>query len=220
MNYKRIYDNLIDSAKNRLLEGYVEKHHIVPKCLGGDNSTNNLVILTPEEHFLAHVLLVKIYPQEPNLILAVQKMTRPVGGRKKRKLYGWLKRLHVERIRQLQSGIGNSQFGSIWITDGKSDKKIKDDIIPEGWRKGRKHKKDKKCQICGEVVDGKKKYCDNHRPTTKSKPYKTRFASDDDIKLALINCNLNIDKAMKSLGYKTTGGNVRYKFIRALAGIV
>jgi hypothetical protein len=38
----------------------------------------------------------------------------------------------------LQSGSKNSQFGTMWITDGKSSTKIsKDSTIPEGWRKGR-----------------------------------------------------------------------------------
>ena len=38
-----------------------------------------------------------------------------------------------------QTGTGNSQYGTMWITDGLIDKKIKkDEIIPEGWNKGRK----------------------------------------------------------------------------------
>lgn len=37
-----------------------------------------------------------------------------------------------------QSGEGNSQFGSMWITDGKENMKIpKDGMIEIGWRKGR-----------------------------------------------------------------------------------
>lgn len=37
-----------------------------------------------------------------------------------------------------QTGEGNSQFGTMWITDGVSNKKIKkDEIIPENWYKGR-----------------------------------------------------------------------------------
>lgn len=37
-----------------------------------------------------------------------------------------------------QTGEGNSQFGTMWITDGISSKKInKNDPIPDGWRKGR-----------------------------------------------------------------------------------
>lgn len=37
-----------------------------------------------------------------------------------------------------QTGERNSQFGTIWITDGYENKKIKDsDLIPDGWRRGR-----------------------------------------------------------------------------------
>lgn len=49
-------------AKDRAgVFGYSEKHHIVPKSLGGDDNQSNLVILTPREHFIAHLLLAKIY---------------------------------------------------------------------------------------------------------------------------------------------------------------
>lgn len=38
-------------------------------------------------------------------------------------------------------GKENSQFGTMWITDGFSNKKIrKEEAIPEGWQKGRKLK--------------------------------------------------------------------------------
>ena len=41
-----------------------------------------------------------------------------------------------------QAGNGNSQFGTMWITDGVASKKIsKNDVIPDGWYKGRKIKK-------------------------------------------------------------------------------
>lgn len=38
---------------------YVEKHHILPKSMGGSNTKNNLVELTTKEHFVAHKLLVR-----------------------------------------------------------------------------------------------------------------------------------------------------------------
>ncbi|XAO17074.1 homing endonuclease [Escherichia phage FL23] len=60
MNYEKIYNSLIDRARNRALTGYKERHHIIPKCLGGSNDASNLVDLTPEEHYVAHQLLVKI----------------------------------------------------------------------------------------------------------------------------------------------------------------
>lgn len=46
-----------------------------------------------------------------------------------------------EHNSKIQSGSGNSQFGTIWITNEKDNMKIpKDGIIPSGWRKGRKLK--------------------------------------------------------------------------------
>jgi hypothetical protein len=67
MDYQKIYNQIVERAKNRILEGYKEKHHIIPKCLGGDNSANNLVELTAREHFLCHMLLCEIYPNENKL---------------------------------------------------------------------------------------------------------------------------------------------------------
>ena len=52
MNYKRIHNNIIERAKNRTLKGYKERHHIVPRCMGGTDEPENLVELTPEEHFV------------------------------------------------------------------------------------------------------------------------------------------------------------------------
>jgi hypothetical protein len=57
----KTYNNLIEKAKIRTIEGYVEKHHIVSKSLGGSNNKENLVRLTAREHFIAHLLLAKIH---------------------------------------------------------------------------------------------------------------------------------------------------------------
>lgn len=62
MNYQSHYDKLISKATSRteLLE-YSEKHHIIPKSLGGSNAKSNIVVLTGREHFVAHMLLAKIH---------------------------------------------------------------------------------------------------------------------------------------------------------------
>lgn len=95
MNYQQHYDRLIDRAKTRsmLPDVYFETHHIVPKCLGGNNSAENLVRLFPEEHYVAHQLLVKIYPNNSKLVFALIIMT----GKKEyvsrnNKMYGWIKK--------------------------------------------------------------------------------------------------------------------------------
>lgn len=59
--YTKWYQSIIDNAvKRTVIEGYVEKHHIIPKSLGGDDSPDNLVLLTAKEHFIAHHLLTKM----------------------------------------------------------------------------------------------------------------------------------------------------------------
>jgi DNA-directed RNA polymerase subunit RPC12/RpoP len=100
MNYKLIYENLINRAKLRILEEYTESHHIIPKCIGGNDDESNLVDLTPEEHYLAHLLLVKIYPTESKLVYAANMMT--VGtqyAKRNNKTFGWIRRKVIEAER-------------------------------------------------------------------------------------------------------------------------
>ena len=67
--YSSTYYNIINKAKSRNLItrkqakealGYPELHHIIPKCLGGNNSQKNTVFLTVREHFICHKLLVEM----------------------------------------------------------------------------------------------------------------------------------------------------------------
>lgn len=99
MNYEKIYDHLITRARNRLLEGYTEKHHIIPRCMGGTDESDNIVSLTAEEHFLAHLLLVKIHPSNTSLWYAANMM-----GNRNNKHYGWVKKRHAENARNLRQG--------------------------------------------------------------------------------------------------------------------
>ena len=61
MNYEKNYKDLIRHAKNRQndTDKTLELHHIIPRSLGGDDNLDNLVLLTPREHYLAHYLLYK-----------------------------------------------------------------------------------------------------------------------------------------------------------------
>ncbi len=58
--YTRWYYNIINRAQTRLLNCYNERHHIIPKSLGGSNDSSNLVSLTAREHFVCHMLLTKM----------------------------------------------------------------------------------------------------------------------------------------------------------------
>lgn len=58
--YTSWYYSIINNAANRTVNGYTERHHIIPKSLGGDNTSTNLIRLTAREHFMCHRLLIKM----------------------------------------------------------------------------------------------------------------------------------------------------------------
>ena len=185
MNYLKIYENLIQKAKSRIIKGYKEKHHILPKCLGGKDDKDNLVDLTPEEHFIAHLLLTKIYPDNSALVHAAVMMT--VNGKnhvRNNKFYGWLRRKHSDSISRNQSGEGNSQFGEYWIYNiitGEVLRTTSKDI-PEGWIRGKTGYS--KCEICNKSTGSKqRRFCTNHKP--KSIPPKSTMAKGSPTALKL-----------------------------------
>jgi len=60
VNYGKIYDKIINRALTR--EEYIvitEGHHILPRSEGGSNKKSNKVELTPKEHHLCHLLLIR-----------------------------------------------------------------------------------------------------------------------------------------------------------------
>jgi hypothetical protein len=76
--YTNWYQAIAERARNRVLEGYTEKHHVHPRSLGGTDDKNNLVDLTAREHFICHWLLTKIYTGE-----AKAKMIYALNGMKR-----------------------------------------------------------------------------------------------------------------------------------------
>jgi hypothetical protein len=59
--YTKWYESIITNSQLRVNQtGYFEKHHIIPKSLGGSNDPSNLVKLTPKEHYICHLLLTKM----------------------------------------------------------------------------------------------------------------------------------------------------------------
>lgn len=133
MNYELIYNKLIERGRERVIQGYKEKHHIIPKCMGGTDKESNIVNLTPEEHYIAHQLLIKINPNSYKLIRAAAMM---IPNRLNNKMYGWLKRKFSKAQSASQSGQNNSQYGTFWITNGIEEAKTIEQI-PLGWERGR-----------------------------------------------------------------------------------
>lgn len=59
--YSKCYKAIIDRARsrNKPIE-YCERHHVLPKSLGGNVSKSNEVWLTGREHYICHLLLTKM----------------------------------------------------------------------------------------------------------------------------------------------------------------
>lgn len=95
MDYQSHYDRLITAGRLRDLGNcYKERHHIIPRCLGGNNDKSNIVELTPEEHYVAHQLLIKLNPNHSGIASAAIMMSVNSNSlnRSNNKLYGWLRR--------------------------------------------------------------------------------------------------------------------------------
>jgi hypothetical protein len=115
MNYSKIYNNLIQDAKdNPKSDLYKETHHIIPKCMFGDDSLNNLVELTARQHYLAHWLLYKIYKTK-ELAHAWHCMSVIGIGQKERSinshLFEYCKKERNRILSEEYSGSGNNFFG-------------------------------------------------------------------------------------------------------------
>ena len=119
MNYLRVYHLIIENRKNNPAEGYTEKHHIVPKSIGGTDDRENLVDLTAREHFFVHLLLTKIYskgtPNYYKMVKAFMMMLVCKSENQERFLtsrrYEKLKTDFALSKSIEQSGPGNSQYG-------------------------------------------------------------------------------------------------------------
>lgn len=129
MNYERIYTQIIQRANNenrsRNKSVYFEKHHIIPKCIGGDNSKENLVFLTPREHFICHWILVRIYTDNSKLHCAFWNMCNGrTSGNQNRYIvsgrqYQEAKELYVKVVSIPKPWISDSNIRRIGITRPK-----------------------------------------------------------------------------------------------------
>lgn len=74
--YEEFIQNILDT-RGRFSCGdeYHERHHIIPKCMGGTNDKDNLIDLYAREHFEAHRLLALENLENEKLIYAWHMMT-------------------------------------------------------------------------------------------------------------------------------------------------
>lgn len=157
MNYKKLYNRLIQHRQCTPADGYTEVHHIVPKCVGGSDDPTNLIALTAREHFIAHYLLSKMYPTGSNAwhktnhaFMMMKSSNKKQPRYFNNRLYESARKHFSIVMSTIQSGEKNSQAGTRWITNPKTkeSKKIsKNDSIPDNWVNGRAIEI-RKCKMC------------------------------------------------------------------------
>ena len=69
--YNEFIHNILET-RGRFACGneYHERHHIIPKCLGGLDEKDNLIDLFAKEHFIAHKMLAEENPENDGLVFA------------------------------------------------------------------------------------------------------------------------------------------------------
>lgn len=137
MNYEKIYYNIINKALRKEISGqryknknnYFETHHIKPRSLGGSDNKNNLVLLTPKEHYLCHWLLVKIYDKdtiERKKMLKAWFMMAAIGNTNRPTIsmrdYEKYKIEHSKYMAEINIGAKNGRYGTHWYTDLRTGK--------------------------------------------------------------------------------------------------
>lgn len=103
------YYHIINQRRYLTPAGYVERHHVSPKSVGGTNDAHNIVKLTAREHFVCHWLLTKMFTQgsreRQKMSLALHRMAYGMNASKYRinaRTYESIRKLNVNAIRYMQ----------------------------------------------------------------------------------------------------------------------
>lgn len=121
MNYLKIYNNIINKRKIEKPTGYKEKHHIIPRCLNGTDENKNLIELTAREHYICHLLLVKIYKNTNNyykLLNAFLMMNCKSKDQKRyynSRLYEYLRTEFSNLMSYISSGSKNCMHEKVYM---------------------------------------------------------------------------------------------------------
>ena len=110
MTYSAVYCALITKRLNNPItkdDCYCETHHIIPKSEGGLDEPDNLVNLTAREHYIAHLLLWKIY-KDYKMFNALQLMRVGHDGNRNirfnSRLFGKVKEEGAKKVSERMKG--------------------------------------------------------------------------------------------------------------------
>lgn len=98
---------------------YSEKHHILPKSMGGSNDKENLIYLSYREHYIAHYMLAKAFPNH-NISSALTKMMDGKERIKNSRLYETA-RIFVSNSMSKRQKENPSAQNKKWMNNSKEE---------------------------------------------------------------------------------------------------
>ena len=123
--YENWYNSIINRAKSRVLNGFGERHHIIPKSLGGSDKRDNIVKLTAREHFICHWLLIKFKKGKEQYSMFCAFARFGTNGRFNSKEYEIKKKAQSKKTSERNSGNGNPNFGGVFTSKAEIRDKMK-----------------------------------------------------------------------------------------------
>lgn len=145
MDYKKIYKNLCERGKNRTKtrNSNLENHHIIPTFFykgskrkhryndgifeGDGEHIGNITVLTPREHFIAHLLLCKIMKNtkwEYRCYLSLKMFLNDGQVNEKRKVFDYSSRVYEKYKILTNKNISNGKKGTMPVKDAMTGERL------------------------------------------------------------------------------------------------
>ena len=139
--YLVLYERIIlNRLENPLIDCYVERHHILPKSMGGSNDKENIVHLSAREHFICHFLLPKfLYGTDYyKMVYGFKMMANKSKTNRKRYFNSRLFEYYKKRFSEASSTTSKNKV-AIYSPSEDLEKQINiGEKIPEGFYEGRR----------------------------------------------------------------------------------
>jgi hypothetical protein len=147
MDYKKIYDELMEARlsikeeriKQKKSGEYFERHHITPLSMGGNKSyglrSDNIVLLTAREHYLAHRMLWLIY-RTREMGFAFHKMVFSSSPLQQRRFNSKAYEAAKKALSECQRGENNPMFGKESPMKGKPNVSRGKKLAPRPYQLG------------------------------------------------------------------------------------
>lgn len=118
-----MYNKFIEKYKNQKINknSYSEKHHIIPKHMGGINKETNIITLYYRQHILAHLLLFRKYKNYKDL--CAYRLMRSISSDRKKEISRAIGMNHVKTGHIIKLGQLNKETN--WINNIKTKESLR-----------------------------------------------------------------------------------------------